>query len=112
MNDYPQEYEIEDAYGTWHGFVLVAWTDDDNVFIYKPWAPHPDREDGYQLIGTLAWEDRDGDTWAENEAHNTDRLDTFVQDYKNRMRLETGEKFVPPEVMVRVRGRGEGNGRD
>lgn len=113
MYDYPPEYDqllkqdSWNAFETHHGYLQVAWTEDDDVFIRKHWAPHPDREDGYQHIGTLQWEDREGDSWAENEAHNTERLHALVQDYKDRMRRETGETFVPPYVRARSTGKGE-----
>lgn len=48
--------EEEHAYEVRIDGVQYAWAEDDNV--YRQDAKHPDaRDDGYVLIGTLAWPD-------------------------------------------------------
>lgn len=103
MNDYPPEYDIEGCIEYKMGFIEVAWTENDAVYIRKPWAPSTERDDGFQYIGSLEWESYDSEYYCEEEAHNEARLHDFVQDYKDRARRETGETFVPPEVMEKLK---------
>ena len=78
MYDYDAEHALEITVGD----MKVAWTDDDEVYVYaEQTKQQPTREDGYILIGRLEWVDSEGDSHDGNMQYNIERLRNFVWDY-------------------------------
>jgi hypothetical protein len=91
MHDYPPEFDAEYAYEIVEGGLKVAWTEDDNVYVYVG-ADKTEREDGYLLIGTLEWMDdlTEGhgfDTYVDEEHCNLVRLRGMVQDWRRTVNI-------------------------
>ena len=72
----PWQLEGEEAVEIVVGTTRVAWTVDDDVFIYT--GDKSEREDGYIYIGQLEWEDNNGPT--DDFGHNEGRLRQYVTD--------------------------------
>jgi hypothetical protein len=78
-----EHWEV-DALEVTVGSMQVAWTSDDEVYVYTEQTKQQStREDGYIFIGNLEWEDMpvDGD-WTQEEANNLERLRNFALDWK------------------------------
>ena len=72
----PWQLEGEEAVEIVVGTTRVAWTVDDDVFIYT--GDKSEREDGYIHIGQLEWEDNNDPT--DDFGHNEGRLRQYVTD--------------------------------
>lgn len=64
------------------GSMRVAWTEDDEVYVLAEGTKEKSiREDGFMLIGRMAWESDNREYW-EEEAINLERLQEFALNWK------------------------------
>ena len=75
----PWELESEQALEIDVLGTRVAWTENDNVFIYT--GEKTQRDDGYEHIGNLEWED--GPSPHDDMEYNLGRLRNFFINWRN-----------------------------
>jgi len=83
----PWQLEGEDVLETCVDDVRVAWSLDNDVYVYAGRIEERDPRD-YHHIGILVWDDEPEYTAAQNEKHNEERLEYFVRAYLKRTALE------------------------
>ena len=74
----PWELENAEAIEIIVDTTKVAWTVNDDVFIYT--GDTTEREDGYVHIGKLEWDETSNDP-LDDSGHNIERLRDFVISY-------------------------------
>ena len=87
MSYYLEPWQLE-SYDALEEVVMgqrVAWTVDDEVYLHT--GNTDKRDDGYEYIGKLEWEDSPNATYRENMSHNLQRLREFFLTW----RQETGK---------------------
>ena len=87
----PWQLEGEDVLEVIVDDVRVAWSLDDDVYIYTGSAE--ERGNGYKRIGSLEWDEEPEYTIAQNENHNEERLCEFVRAYLKRNAFQQPDLF-------------------